>query len=244
MDLSSTVTMPEGSPRRATGRKFRLARGPRCAHDRLMSDASSHDIRTLPDLLALFGPVSSLAAVKAIPRLDAHCRRFIALSPFLVIGSADREGRADTSPKGDPPGFVRVIDDRTIAIPDRPGNNRLDSLRNIVENPDVAVIFFVPGVDETLRLNGRARLSTDPSLLATMAVNGRTPVLAIVVELREAYLHCAKALKRSRLWDPKVQVERTELPSLGRMILDQARSTEDVAAVEARIEQAYRDKLY
>lgn len=209
-----------------------------------MSDASPHDIRTLPDLLALFGPVSSLAAVKAIPRLDAHCRRFIALSPFLVIGSADREGRADTSPKGDPPGFVRVIDDRTIAIPDRPGNNRLDTLRNIVENPDVAVIFFVPGVDETLRLNGRARISTDPSLLATMTVNGKTPVLAIVVDLREAYLHCAKALKRSGLWDPQSRIARSELPSLGRMILDQARSTEDVAAVEARIEQAYRDKLY
>ena len=209
-----------------------------------MSDQSSHRIDTLSDLLDRFGPVSSLAAVKAIPRLDAHCRRFIALSPFLVIGSTDREGRADTSPKGDPPGFVRVIDDTTIAIPDRPGNNRLDTLRNIVENPEVAAIFFVPGVDETLRVNGRAHLSADPDLLATMTVQGKPPVLAIVIQIREAYLHCAKALKRSRLWDPDSRVERSVLPSLGRMILDQTRSTEDVAAVEARIEQAYRDKLY
>jgi PPOX class probable FMN-dependent enzyme len=209
-----------------------------------MTEDSPHDVRTLPDLLALFGPVSGLAAVKAIPRLDAHCRRFIALSPFLVIGSADRSGRADTSPKGDPPGFVRVIDDSTIAIPDRPGNNRLDTLRNIVENPDVAVIFFVPGVDETLRLNGRARLSTDPDLRASMAVHGKAPGLAILVEIREAYLHCAKALKRSRLWDPDTRVQRGALPSLGRMILDQTGSAEDVAAVEARIDQSYRDKLY
>jgi PPOX class probable FMN-dependent enzyme len=188
--------------------------------------------------------VSSLAAVKAIARLDQHCRRFIALSPFLVIGSADREGRADTSPKGDPPGFVQVLDDTTIAIPDRPGNNRIDTLRNLVENPDCAVIFFIPGVDETLRLNGRARISTDPALLARMDVQGRRPILAIVVEIREAYLHCAKALKRSRLWDPASRVERSALPSLGRMILDQAKSNEPLPEVEARIEHAYREKLY
>ena len=171
-----------------------------------MSDASNHVVGDLDGLLALFGPVSGLAAVKAIPRLDAHCRRFIALSPFLVIGSTDRGGRADTSPKGDPPGFVRVLDDRTIAIPDR--------------------------------------LSTDPDLLATMAVQGKAPALAIVIEIREAYLHCAKALKRSRLWDPESRVERGVLPSLGRMLLDQTRSGEEIASVEARIEQAYRDKLY
>lgn len=209
-----------------------------------MSDAGSHDIATLPGLLALFGPTSSIAAAKAIPRLEVHCRRFIALSPFLVIGSSDREGRADTSPKGDPPGFVRVLDDHTLAIPDRPGNNRLDTLRNIVENPEVAVIFFVPGVDETLRVNGRARLTTEPGLLASMAVQGKVPTLAIVVAVREAYLHCAKALKRSRLWDPAGRIERGTLPSLARMVHDQTRSTEDVAVLEQRIETSYRDRLY
>lgn len=209
---------------------------------RHMSD--SHAIDSLPALLGLFGPVGALAAAKSIPRLDAHCRRFIALSPFLVIGSTDRDGRADTSPKGDPPGFVHVIDDRTIAIPDRPGNNRIDTLRNIVENPEVAVIFFVPGIEETLRLNGRARLTTDPDLRATMAVGGKAPALAIVVEIREAYLHCAKALKRGRLWDPASRVARDAMPSLGRMVLDQTGLAEPLAAVEARIEQSYRDRLY
>lgn len=206
--------------------------------------SGSHLVTTRDQLLSLFGPVSSLAAVKAIPRLDEHCRRFIALSPFLVIGSSDPQGRADTSPKGDPPGFVQVLDDRTIVIPDRPGNNRIDTLRNLVDNPEVAVIFFIPGVDETLRVNGRAKLSTDPALLARMEVQGKRPLLAIVIELREAYLHCAKALKRSKLWDPATKVERSVLPSLGKMILDQAKSQDSVAEVEARIEQAYREKLY
>lgn len=212
-----------------------------------MDDAASsgsHLVTTRDQLLSLFGPVSSLAAVKAIPRLDQHCRRFISLSPFLVIGSADPDGRADTSPKGDPPGFVQVLDDTTIAIPDRPGNNRIDTLRNLIENPECAVIFFIPGVDETLRLNGRARLSTDPALLARMEVQGKRPILAIVVEIREAYLHCAKALKRSKLWDPASRVERSALPSLGKMILDQAKSSESLPEVEARIEHAYREKLY
>jgi uncharacterized protein len=209
-----------------------------------VAPAGSHLVTTRDQLLSLFGPVSSLAAVKAIPRLDAHCRRFIALSPFLVIGSSDPQGRGDTSPKGDPPGFVQVLDDRTIAIPDRPGNNRIDTLRNLVDNPEIAVIFFIPGVDETLRINGRAKISTDPELLARMEVQGKRPILAIVIELREAYLHCAKALKRSKLWDPATRVERSALPSLGKMILDQAKSSEPVAEVEARIEQAYREKLY
>ncbi len=210
----------------------------------ISSMSDSHAIDSLSALLGLFGPVGTLAAAKAIPRLDAHCRRFIALSPFLVIGSTDREGRADTSPKGDPPGFVRVLDDSTIAIPDRPGNNRIDTLRNIVENPEVAVIFFVPGIEETLRLNGRARLTTDPELRATMAVGGKVPALAIVVELREANLHCAKALKRARLWDPDSRAARDAMPSLGRMVLDQTGLAEPIAAVEARIEQSYRDRLY
>ncbi len=209
-----------------------------------VNPTTSHVIATREALLGLFGPVSALASIKVIPALDPHCRRFIALSPFLVIGSSDRTGKADTSPKGDPPGFVQVLDDRTLAIPDRPGNNRIDTLLNIVENPEIAVIFFVPGVDETLRVNGRARLSVDPELLARMAVQGKLPKLAIVVEIREAYLHCAKALKRSKLWDVSAQVPRTALASLGRMIIEQSKSTDPIPQVEERIEQAYREKLY
>ena len=209
-----------------------------------MNPPTNHVIATREALLGLFGPVSALATIKVIPALDPHCRRFIALSPFLVIGSSDRTGKADTSPKGDPPGFVQVLDDHTLVIPDRPGNNRIDTLLNIVENPEIAVIFFVPGVDETLRVNGRARLSVDPELLARMAVQGKPPKLAIVLEIREAYLHCAKALKRSKLWDVQAQVPRTALASLGRMIIEQAKSTESIPQIEERIEQAYREKLY
>jgi len=207
-----------------------------------MSD--DHAIDTPERLRALFGPVTPLAAIKSIPRLEEHSRRFIALSPFVVIASADAQGRADCSPRGDPPGFVRVLDDTTLAIPDRPGNNRIDTLQNIVENPEIALIFFIPGVEETLRVEGRARITVDPELLAGMAVGGKVPVLAIILAIREAHLHCAKALKRSRLWDPASRVERGVLPSLGRMLLDQTRTAMDVATVEARIEQSYRERMY
>jgi hypothetical protein len=139
---------------------------------------------------------------------------------------------------------VRVLDDTTLAIPDRPGNNRIDTLQNIVENPEIALIFFIPGVEETLRVEGRARITVDPELLAGMAVGGKVPVLAIILAIREAHLHCAKALKRSRLWDPASQVERGVLPSLGRMLLDQTRTAMDIATVEARIEQSYRERMY
>ena len=204
----------------------------------------SHDIDTPERLRALFGPVTPLAAIKSIPRLEEHSRRFISLSPFVVIASADARGHADCSPRGDPPGFVRVLDDSTIAIPDRPGNNRIDTLLNIVENPEVAVIFFIPGVDETLRVEGRARITTDPGLLDGMAVGGKVPVLAIVLSIREAHLHCAKALKRSRLWDPASRVDRGVLPSLARMLLDQTRAAMDIGTVEARIDQSYRERMY
>ncbi|MEJ0067875.1 MAG: MSMEG_1061 family FMN-dependent PPOX-type flavoprotein [Pseudomonadota bacterium] len=155
------------------------------------------------ELRALYGEPSGLAVVKQIDHIDPHCRHFIGLSPFLCLGSADSEGRQDVSPRGDMPGFVQVLDDHTLAIPDRPGNNRLDSLSNLQINPNVALIFLVPGVDETLRVNGLASLSTDPALLASMAVNGKAPKAAIKVAVREVYFHCGKALKRSKLWGPR-----------------------------------------
>lgn len=212
-----------------------------------MDDVASgppHAVTSVAELREIFGAPTSLAAVKVIPTLDRHCCNFIALSPFLVIASASRDGKADVSPKGDPPGFVKVLDERTLAIPDRLGNNRIDTFLNVVENPEIGLIFFVPGVDETLRINGRATITRDPDLLARMVEQGKTPKVALVVTVREAYLHCAKALKRSRLWDATAQVPRTALPSLARMILDQAKRDEPVEEVEARIEDAYRTKLY
>ena len=152
---------------------------------------------------------------------DAHCRNFLAHSPFAVIGST-RPGRGtDVSPRGDAPGFARVLDDRTIAIPDRPGNNRLDTMSNIVADADVGLLFFIPGIDETLRINGMARLSREPELLAAAAINGREPRLIILVTVREAFLHCGKALKRSRLWQDDYRVDKRSFPSLGRMIVEQ-----------------------
>jgi hypothetical protein len=197
------------------------------------------------ELRTLYGEPSALAVVKQIDHIDPHCRHFISLSPFLCLGSADPEGRQDVSPRGDMPGFVQVLDDHTLAIPDRPGNNRLDSLGNLQANPNVALIFLVPGVDETLRVNGLASLSTDPALLASMAVNGKLPKAAIKVAVREVYFHCGKALKRSKLWDPASQVPRTSLPSLARMILEQTKSTVmTVEEAEARAEKGYRENLW
>lgn len=195
------------------------------------------------ELCALFGEPSELARRKALTRLDTHCRDFIGLSPFLVLGTAAAEGPADVSPRGDAPGFVAVLDDRTLLIPDRPGNNRVDSFKNIRDNPHVALIFFVPGVNETLRVNGRARMTTDAALLAPLAAHGKPPKAGIVVEIDEAYLHCAKALIRARLWDPESRVERARLPTLGKMLADQIGGM-DVAEADRRVEESYAKRLY
>ena len=200
-----------------------------------------------PALRALFPAVTSLATDKVQATLDRHARAFIARAPFLVMGTQSADGRADVSPRGDPAGFVRVLDDRTLAIPDRPGNNRLDSLVNILANPGVGLMFVIPGFDETLRVNGVARLAADPALLETMRVEGRLPRLAIVVTVREAFLHCAKAFRRSRLWDPAQQRDRRELPSLSRMILDQttgAPGDEEMERIDADLEEEYKRTMY
>jgi PPOX class probable FMN-dependent enzyme len=204
-----------------------------------------HAVTDLAGLAALYAAPSALAAAKTLDRLDRWCRRFLELSPFVAMASADADGKADVGPRGDRPGFVRVLDDRTIAIPDRPGNNRIDTLRNIVANPEVATLFMIPGVDETLRINGRARLSRDPALLEAMAVDGKPARLAIVIEVREAFLHCAKAFKRSRLWDPAAQVPKGTLPTIARMIADQKNlGDEMVEAANKRAEIAYREGLW
>ena len=199
----------------------------------------------IPDPAALrahLGPVSPMAERKVMHRLDAHARRFIALSPFLVIATADGAGGVDASPRGDPPGFVQVLDDTTLFLPDRPGNNRVDSLANILASPGVGLLFFVPGVEETLRVNGTAHLTTDETLLAGAEVKGRAPRTGLLVAVAELFFHCGKALKRSSLWDPAAQIERTDFPTLGRILADQQKL--DVAAAEARVEEGYRTRMY
>jgi uncharacterized protein len=202
-----------------------------------------NDIPDLASLRAHMGPISPLAARKVVHRLDGHCRHFIALSPFLVIATADADGKLDASPRGDPPGFVRVIDDTTLLLPDRPGNNRVDSLGNVTANPQVGLVFFVPGIDETFRVNGRASVTTEAALLGPCEVGGRVPKTGLLIAVEEAFFHCAKALKRSRLWAADAQVERSTFPSLARVIGDQVAGV-DVAEAEERIQASYRDKLY
>ena len=196
------------------------------------------------ELRALYGPPSDLAVRKCLPRLDEHCRHFIERSPFMCLSSASADGSADISPRGDAPGFVRVLDERTLFVPDRLGNNRIDSLTNLMHNPHVGLLFLIPGVDETLRVNGVARVVLRSELLDECAVGGKTPRSGLLVEVREAFLQCAKALKRSKLWADDYRLTRDQMPTLGKMLVDQLCLTTPVSELDAMIDKAYREKLY
>lgn len=165
------------------------------------------------------------AVRKQLSALDGHCRRFIALSPFVVVASASATGEMDASPRGGAPGFVRAVDGRTLLIPDAPGNNRLDTLENVVATGKVGLFFMIPGIDETLRVNGAARLSTESAHLDAFAGETRRPKVVIAVDVAEAFMHCAKAFMRSKLWDASSQVERGALPTMGKMIDSQTGTT-------------------
>ena len=206
------------------------------------------DLTYLSEVAELRPPYKSpsvLACAKQIDRIDLHCRNFIARSPLVMIGSTHPERGPDVSPRGDAPGFVQVLDEHHLAIPDRPGNNRLDTLENLLENLAIGLFFLIPGIDEALRVNGTARLTRAQPLLDSMAVDGKVPKLAIVVTVTEAFLHCAKALKRARLWANDYRIDRTDLPTLGRMIVEQANPAGLTAEeADARIETDYRTNLY
>jgi uncharacterized protein len=191
----------------------------------------------------LYGSPSERSLKKQLSRLDRHCRAFIARSPFLVIASADASGRCDASPKGDAPGFVKVLDDETLLIPDRLGNNRVDTIGNLLARPGVGLIFFVPGLSETLRVNGSARISAEPALLEPLAVNGKVPRSGILVSAEEVYFHCGKALIRSDLWNPEKQLQRSEFPSLSRILADQIGGV-SVEESERLTAESYRTRLY
>ena len=205
---------------------------------------TNHVIETVEELRTSYGEPSERAVKKSLERLDRHCRRFIELSPFVVLASAGSDGRVDCSPRGDPAGFVAVLDDRTILLPDRRGNNRADSLTNVLENPYVGMLFLIPGVDETLRLNGRATLTTDPARLEPLAVKGRVPRSGLLVEVEEVFLQCTKALVRSRLWADESRVDRkAALPSFGQMLADHIGES-DGEAVDREIRARVRETLY
>jgi uncharacterized protein len=175
-------------------------------------------IDTEAALRELVGEVPPLIASKLSDTLNATTRPFIERSPFVCLATSDSEGRCDVSPRGDPPGFVRILDDKTLLIPERPGNRIADSLRNIVANPKIGLLFVVPGVSDTFRVNGHATLVSDPELLVACEVEGKTPKLGILVDIEEAFTHCSKAFLRSHFWDASRFVERSTLPSNGEIM--------------------------
>lgn len=204
-------------------------------------------VTTRAALRALYDPVRERSAKKEMPELDAHATRLIGLAPFLVVASANTAGETDVSPRGGTPGFVKVLDPHTLVLPDSPGNNRLDTLENIVSHGEpgapVGLLFLVPGLDETLRVNGRAWLSVDEALRQMAAEPQRIPKLVMRVQVQSCYLHCAKSLMRARLWDASAQIDRASLPSMTEMMRDQIRQFrgEEVAA-ETQAEVVARNR--
>ncbi|WP_299841649.1 pyridoxamine 5'-phosphate oxidase family protein [uncultured Jannaschia sp.] len=200
------------------------------------------------DLRRLFPATNEIAVRKCLNYVDKHARSFIERSPFMCIGTQSGNGRADVSPRGDPCGFVKILDDRTLLIPDRPGNNRLDTLSNITTNPNVGLLFMVPGFDDTMRVNGHAQLTRDPDILSLMAVNDRIPTIAIAVHVEEVFIHCAKAFRRSKLWQQDHHQDRKDVPSLMNIILDQTTGApadpEEVEKLDAGLEEKYRKSMY
>ena len=201
-------------------------------------------IVTKDELRSHYRPVMDAAVRKELRSLDGHSRRFIEKSPFVLIGSSDGNGNADVTPKGDRPGFVAILDEVTLAIPDRPGNNRLDTLENIVAHPAVGLLFLIPGMDETLRINGEARVTADLALRERLAVDGKLPATVIVIKVRAVYMHCAKAFMRSRLWKPETWEDRSTMPTLGQMLKDQLALPESADATDRWLDDAYRQSMW
>ncbi len=195
-------------------------------------------ITTAEQLRALYAAPGERALRKQLARLDAHCQRFIALSPFCVLSTGGSAGAfMDASPRGGPPGFVQVADAHTVLLPDAGGNNRLDTLGNLLEDPRIGLLFLIPGVDETLRINGTARLRNEPEFTGCFSAERQRPKLVIEVQVAEAYLHCAKALMRSRLWQAGAQVERSALPTMNEMVHDQIRAGPVQESQEAMVQR-------
>jgi PPOX class probable FMN-dependent enzyme len=180
---------------------------------------------------------SQRARDKVIDHIDDICRRFIAASPFVMVASRGADGLLDLSPKGDPPGFVTVLDEKTLAIPDRPGNNRLDTFENLLTHPDVGLFFMIPGNGDTLRVSGKGRIVRDASLQARLAVDGKAPNLILVAAVEEAFMHCPKCMARSRLWSPEHWPDQTHVPSLAEAIVAHAAPPETVAEVQVIIDE-------
>ncbi|WP_169544790.1 pyridoxamine 5'-phosphate oxidase family protein [Sneathiella aquimaris] len=200
-------------------------------------------INSLEELRAIYGEPKEAVLKKILPSLEDHGKNFIARSPFLIMSTSDKNGRADASPKGDMAGFVLVPDNQTILIPDRIGNNITDSLRNIIENPEVGLIFFIPGIRETLRVNGPCEILADADLLDRFKEKGKTPRTVLKVTVREAYMHCGKAIIRSDLWGETHKVSQKDFPSLGKILADQIAGLDSLELDES-LEKSYSERLY
>lgn len=209
------------------------------------NDIFREKVETEDELRSMIGFPSEVVQRKSISHLDHHCSDFISRSPFLVISTSDNFGCCDASPRGDVSGFVLVLDEKRLIIPERPGNKRMDSMRNILVNSRVGLLFFIPGLEETLRVNGRASLIKDDELLEQMAFKGRKPLLGIGVEVEECFIHCAKAFKRSRLWEPESWTDKDTLPSAAKILSDHIQLPGiDADAVTERLQESYTKRLY
>jgi PPOX class probable FMN-dependent enzyme len=201
-------------------------------------------IESREELRAVYREPGDIPVRKEMRRLDAHARNFLLKSPFVLIGSQDRDGAADVTPKGDRPGFAQPLDDFTLLIPDRPGNNRLDTWENVIVNPAVGLLFVIPGMDETLRVNGEGRLTVDDDLRRRLAVDGKPAVSVLVVKIHAVYMHCAKAFMRSKLWRPDTWPRRSEFPTLGEIIRDQLALSQDAAELDGGLAAAYSKTMW
>ena len=181
---------------------------------------------------------------KVLPALDKHAKTFIGLSPFLCIGTSRPDGLGDVSPRGGEPGFVHVLDGTHLAMPDRPGNNLIDTLSNLTHSPAVGLLFFVPGFEERLRVNGVAEVTTDPEMMERFVVDGKKPRSVMLIELREVFFHCTKALKRSGLWDPSKHVPRSAMPSFGQIIRDQMKLLIPAKLIDMGLKDDAKKNLY
>jgi len=208
-----------------------------------MAEADPHTVTSIDELEALYGTPIDRSLWKELDHISEHYRAFIEAAPFVALASSG-PGGLDCSPRGDPAGFVRIADPKTVMLPDRRGNNRLDTLRNIVHDPRVALLFLIPGVGETMRINGTAVISTDPALCESFTMQGKAPASVIVVTVESAYYQCSKALIRSRLWDPDAQIDRKTLPSGGEMTKAVAPEPFDAVAYDAAYPQRVKDTIY
>ncbi|MDO6435874.1 pyridoxamine 5'-phosphate oxidase family protein [Cyclobacterium sp. 1_MG-2023] len=204
-----------------------------------------NQIKSIGELREVMGFPREMVQKKSINFIDEHCKDFIAKSPMLFISTANENGSCDVSPRGDPAGFVGVLDEQYLVLPERPGNKRCDSLVNILSNPHIGLIFIIPGLKETLRVNGKAILSRDKDLLNKYEVNGKCPEVGIIVEVEECFIHCAKAFLRSKLWQAETWPEKEQLPKVAKVLADHINSSNfSKDEIQTVLEESYKKRLY